>query len=113
MFRNSTGGFCQDNGSTAFYTFPEEADFEINGVSIPLGGMTVECYGGRFDTDSMAHFTNISSLLFSESHDIFSTSIFINDNGISGNGYPARDSFLKYGIDYLSPSDFKFIRMSQ
>jgi hypothetical protein len=106
MFRNTTGGDYQDNGVKAFYTFPKGAVFEINDVSIPLEGMTVDCYGGQFDGGSIEHFTKVSSLLHPQKEGTDNTAIFINDNDISGRGYPLRDEFLKYGIDYLSAMEF-------
>lgn len=106
MFHKTIGGDYQDNDSNVSYTFPEGAVFEINDVSIPLGKMMVDCYGGNFDPHSTKHFTHVSSLLSPQKYDTYNTSIFINDKDISGDGYPTRDDFIKYGMEYLSRDDF-------
>lgn len=107
MFRNTAGGHHTDNDSKTIYTFPKNAVFEINGVSIPLGGMTVECYGRGFDGDSIGHFTNVASSIIPHKQDIYNTSIFISDQDIRKDGYPSPKDFLKNGMEYISPADLR------
>src|SRR5580704_7328452 len=108
MFHNTENGDYQDNGLVTTYTFPKEAAFNVNNVSIPLGGITIRCFGGRFDHDSIKHFTEMASLLRSNDKNcsIYNTGIILSNDEISGRGYPVREDFTKNGLEYLNSKAF-------
>src|ERR1700679_592027 len=97
MFFNTKGGIYKEySSSKVAYTFPKNAYVEIHGARIPLSGLTVACYGALFDGITAQHFSHITSLVDPNEKNIINTSIYIDDNDISGSGYPSRRDFVKY-----------------
>lgn len=107
MFYNTVGGqYKRDKTKKrVFYTFPDNAYCEIDGVKIPLGQLTVQCQGEHLDGATIEHFTKVSSSVASRTP-IFNTSLLICDNDISETGYPLRADFEKKGIEYLDSNTY-------
>lgn len=108
MFYNTVGGLYKRDKTQkrVSYTFPDNAYCEIDGVKIPLGQLEVQCQADQLDGATLEHFTKVSSMVAAHSKNIFNTSILINDNDISGTGYPLRDEFEKNGIEFIDAKTF-------
>lgn len=112
IFNNTVGGhYNYDNyGKMLTYTFPEKAYIDLKGVKISISGLTVNTYGGKFDGETNQFFNQIASLLPEKSFTEYNTKLFIDDNKVSGNGFPSREDFKKYNINYLNLEEFNTLQ---
>lgn len=112
IFNNTTGGHYDYDGYGAMvsYTFPENAYVDLKGVRISIAGLKVDAYGGKFDSESNQFFIQTASLLPEKFFTQYNTNLFINDNEVSGNGFPGREDFKKYNIGYLNPEEFNALQ---
>lgn len=108
FFKNTSGGTYEFSqyGKLGSYTFPRSASFNLHGIELDISGLKVDCYGGKFDMKSNEYLTKTASKICSSSSNVINSDIFIEDNSISGYGYPGPDTFRKYAIPYISSDDF-------
>lgn len=106
MFYNTIGGHYERRGKMVSYVFPENAYVEISECRIPIGNLKVECHAEGYDDVSIKHFSDVISLVQPAENKIYNSSIYINDCHISAYGYPGKEDFKKYGVEYISPPEF-------
>jgi hypothetical protein len=108
IFENTKSGIYEfrDYGKKGYYTFPEGASINLDGVNLDISGIRVGCYGGRMDTETIKYFTQAFSKLPSNSRDIINSDISINDASICGAGYPMYREFEKNNIPFITMQDF-------
>lgn len=107
MFHNTINGeyLAQKNGLKTSYKFPENASILLGNTSIPLSGLTVECYGGTFDAITIQQFANTVSYVKAADTNIYNTDIFITSMQLRKNDYPSRKDFFLQGIEFMSLKD--------
>lgn len=112
MFLNTMGGKYQKSvdGLKTTYTFPEGAYFLIEAVKIPLGNMTVECYGDKFDERTIRYLAYSASLIVPQKSTTCNSSLFITDQHLLMRHYPSREHFEKNQIAYLDVEKFVSIQ---